>query len=151
MSGCITNQVNRSVNTEGGKIAQILEAAQRCAGALALAKARASQGCPVAVKRVDAQVPRSSDWTAGRTACFTYVSPNTFVPESVWIANLQKCATDKEKDPLNPETRFAAYRRPIPPPVCQAVPQEALNANVPKNQGLRCPLLNRPDLIVLPG
>ena len=150
--GCVTVQVNRTVNTEGGRIAQLLENAQICARAVALAKARANQGCPpVPVQRQDVQVPRSSDWTAGRTACLNYVSPNTFVPEKTWIANLQRAVIDKGKDPLNPETRFASYNRPIPPPVCPAIPQEALNANVPKNQGLRCPLPNRPDLIVLPG
>ena len=149
MSGCISNQVNRLVNTEGGRIALLLEDARQCAARNALQKARGSRPCVSTQSASNAA--RSSDLTASRTACMTYVSPNTCVPEGTWIARRQAAVIEASRDPADPSTRFASYSRPIPPPVCQAIPQEALNANVPKNQMRRCPLLNRPDLIVLPG
>jgi hypothetical protein len=72
-------------------------------------------------------------------------------PESARINALQSATLDAAKNPLDPAARFSAYVRPFPPPVCQAIPQEALNANMPRMQGLRCPLPNRSDLITLPG
>jgi len=146
MSGCYASPVNKSVNTEGGRVALLLEAARICAVNTAVARARAAVPVPTIY---NTNVPRSSDRTAS-IACMNYVSPNTFIPESARIANLQKAATEKEKDPLNPETRFAAYKRPIPPPVCQPVPQEALNANVPKTQARPCPLVKQRYIGILP-
>jgi len=136
-------------NTEGGRIALLLEDARQCAARNALEKARGSRRCVSMQGASNAAL--SSVLTASRGNCMTYVSPNTCVPEGTWIARKQEAVIDASRNPADPLTRFASYSRPVPPPVCQAIPQEALNANVPKNQMRRCPLLNRPDLIVLPG
>ena len=154
IKSCITNPNNITPNTEGGRIALLLEAARRCAATQALAKARGGPvGRPCAAIRppMGVHVPPASAAIANKTACLTFVSANKCTTESSWIARIQRETLDAAKNPLDPTSRFSAYVRPFPPPICAAVPQEALNANVPHSQAIRCPLPNRSDLPVLPG
>ena len=153
------------MNTEGGRISRLEEEARCCNAAQALARARAfvaareaccrsgrsgSGGSP-AQKEL---VPPPSvylDQKAAACAATAYTSPYVCVPSSVRTASLQECAVQAFVDPLNPEQRFSEYRRPYFPPPCPPIPQEALNANVPKNQMKSCPLPNKPYNPVLPG
>ncbi len=151
-----------SQNTEGGRIARLLESARASARAEALAKARgfANQGpcrsgdCgSYKISVQDAPPPLESiRLQAVVNAC--YASRNVVtgcVPESVRIARVNECTLRESTNPFNPETRFSEFRGPFIPPVCPPIPQEALNANVPKNQMRNCPLPNKPDNPVLPG
>jgi hypothetical protein len=144
-------QNNPVVGPESGRITVLLENARQCAILRALGKkGPVGNPCRLPLRIAGPDVPRASDLTASKMACLTYRSlmPG---PESARINALQRAALDASTNPLDPAARFSRYVRPFPPPVCQAIPQEALNANVPRMQGLRCPLPNRPDLIVLPG
>ena len=144
-------QNNPVVGSESGRITMLLENARQCAILNALGK-KGPKGSPCRppLRVIGPDVPRASSLTASKTTCLTYSSVQAG-PESARINALQRAALDASTNPLDPEARFSAYVRPFPPPVCQAIPQEALNANVPRMQGLRCPLPNRSDLIVLPG
>ncbi len=147
----MTVQYNLTVQPESGRIALILENARQCAILQALGKKRPiGLPCPPVRRLTGAAVPLSSALTASKTACLTYSSPAAG-PSSVRTNAVQRAAQDAARNPLDPMARFSAYARPIPPPVCPPIPQEILNANEPRAQGLRCSLLNRPDLIVLPG
>lgn len=148
------------MNTEGGRIATIQNQARWCDASQALARARAFRAAcegPCASKRSSEQrelVPPPSVYLEKKmSACAetAYTSPYVCVPSSVRTASVQECAVQAFVDPLNPEQRFSEYRRPYFPPVCPPIPQEALNANVPKNQMNRCPLPNKPYYPVLPG
>lgn len=142
-------QNNPVVGPESGRITVLLENARQCAILRALGK-KGPNPCMLPLRVMGPDVPRASDLTASKMACLTYRSSMPG-PESARINALQRAALDAATNPLDPAARFSGYVRPFPPPVCQAIPQEALNANVPRMQGLRCPLPNRPDLIVLPG
>jgi hypothetical protein len=150
------------MNTEGGRIASLQEQARCCNASQALARARAfgaavarCKGTCESKSKVGAElVPAASVYLekqAAACALTGYTSPYTCVPSSVRTAALQECAIQAFVDPLNPEQRFSDYRRPYFPPPCPPIPQEALNANVPKNQMKSCPLPNKPYYPVLPG
>lgn len=138
---------NPAVGPESSRLILAMEDARQCAILQALKRTRSNNPCVIPVRVSGPDVPRSSTLTATKTACMTYKSVQPG-PESARIASLQRATLDASGLGA---ARFSAYARRIPPPVCQAVPQEALNANVPRMQGLRCPLPNRSDLIVLPG
>ena len=147
---CRTQQFNPAVGPESGRIALVLENARQCAILRALGKGNIRDPCPIQRVGLGPDVPRASSVTAAKTACLTYTSAPVG-PESSRIRALQEKTIDAAKNPFDPATRFAGYSRGVPAPICPAIPQEILNANVPHLQGLRCPLPNRPDLIVLPG
>lgn len=143
---------------ESGRIAKLVDDACRCNKQQALLRARIAGGCSSGSCRGglqpvgQQQVAQSSDYLDKKVAaCTGYTSPYVCTPSSVRTLSLQLCATEAYKDPFNPEQRFSEYRRPYFPPPCPPIPQEALNANVPKMQMKRCPLPNKPDNPVLPG
>jgi hypothetical protein len=146
MSGCTVALSNPVVGPESGRITLLLENARQCAILNALKKSNPCPPIPIVVSNV----PRASTVTASKVACLNYSSQQAG-PESTRINALQAAALYASTNPMDPTARFSAYVRPFPPPICQDIPQEALNANVPRMQGLRCPLPNRSDLIVLPG
>ena len=149
MSGCDPIlHFNPVVGPESSRMIARLEDARQCAIQRGLG--RRSPPCPPIVRVVGPDVPRSGALTASKVTCLTYTSRQAG-PEGARINALQRMALDASINPSDPAARFSSYNRPIPAPVCQAIPQEALNANVPRMQGLRCPLPNRSDLIVLPG
>jgi len=141
-----TAAAKENANTEGGRIALLLTASKQCDAVRAAAAAR-SQVCsqPPPWK---GEVPRSSLYLTQKI-CTPYISTQA-VPESTRILRIQTAALDAQRSPLDPATRFSEFARRAPPPVCQAIPQTALNANVPSSQGLRCQL-GRRDLPILPG
>ena len=146
---CATGFIsNPAVGPESSRLILAMEDARQCAILQALKRTRSNNPCVIPVRVSGPDVPRSSTLTATKTACMTYKSVPCG-PESARIASLQRATLDASTG-LG-AARFSAYARRLPPPVCQDVPQEALNANVPRMQGLRCPLPNRSDLIVLPG
>ena len=147
---CRTQQFNHVVGPESGRIALVLENARQCAILRALGKGVTAVPCPIRRPALQPDVPRASVVTAAKIACLTYTSAPVG-PESSRILALQESTIAAGKNVLDPTTRFASYSRGAPLPICSVIPQEALNANVPHLQGLRCPLPNRPDLIVLPG
>lgn len=155
--GCTVVQVNISPNTEGGRVAALIAAAAQCAAESALTKARAAGAaarapCPLPINTatIGPYIPSESEILKAKTACLTFVSPATCVPQSTWITGVQACVLRNASDPRNPEARFAEFRGPVIPPICTPVPQEALNANVPKLQTSICQLPNRSDLPILP-
>ena len=149
MACCRAQQFNPVVGPESSRIALVLENARQCAILRALGKGTIREVC---LRRAapGADVPRASVVTAARTACLNYTSAPVG-PESSRIRALQETTIAAAKNVLDPTTRFAHYSRGPPLPICSVIPQEALNANVPHMQGLRCPLPNRSDLIILPG
>jgi len=150
MSGCAPIlHFNPAVGPESSRITALLEDARQCAIERGLGRRRAPP-CPPIVRVIGPDVPRSSTLTASKVRCLNYTS-RMAGSEGARINALQRLALDASIDPLDPAARFSSYTRPLPAPVCQAIPQEALNANMPRMQGLRCPLPNRSDLIVLPG
>ena len=144
--GCAVAQVNVIPNTESGRVALIIAAAARCAADVAVKRAQMSAtpcARPVTTTTIGPRIPAESEILAAKTACLTFVSPATCVPQSTWITGVQACVLRNANDPLNPDARFSEFRGPVIPPVCTPVPQEALNANVPKLQTSICQYPNR--------
>jgi hypothetical protein len=147
------------MNTEGGRISNLLSETRRCMAAEALAKAQALGsggacgalcGITTPVKRQDTPLP-SMALSATVTNCYSkYQSLEGCVPESTRIARLQQRTIDADKDPLNPATRFSLYARFFPEP-CPPIPPWYATAGEPVLQGKNCPLPNKPDNPVLPG
>ena len=154
---CAPTPVSR--DTEGGRIARVLEKSQALMRAQALAKAQAYRGgpgscgniCYSAAERATPQVPVPSAVLAATvTNCYSRYSKEGCVPSSVQTARTQLRILEQSIDPFNRETRFSEFRGPFIPPVCPPIPQEALNANIPKQNMRNCPLPNKPDNPVLP-
>lgn len=156
---CSTTPVSQ--DTEGGRIARIQEGARAQMREQALAKARALRGgpgtcggvrCPSAAERIQPNVPVPSAVLINTVKnCYSRVSREGCVPSSVRTARIQLDILEKETDPFNPDTRFAnLIQRGVIPVVCAPIPQEALNANIPKQNLRNCPLPNKPDNPVLP-
>ena len=150
--------LNKSISdTEGGRIARLIRSTDEEARVRAVQRARQFYTPPCCKKKVQgaagADVPSESILLkTNQAAC---VSNTIFwkvaVPESVRIAQLQQDVLSASVNPLNSETRFSEYApRPVQP-VCPPIPQEFLNANLPRIQLKTCPLPNKPDNPVLPG
>lgn len=141
-------------NTERGRIARIVENAQNCAKAGALARARAMYGSRCtgcSDNSIKVSVPSESSYLSGTvTPCYVFKGPEPAVPESVRLARLTQTTADQSMDPFNLQSRFSEFRRPYFPVICPPIPQEALNANVPKNLLQTCPLPNKPFNLSLP-
>ena len=146
------------MNTEGGRISNLLSATRRCMAAEALAKAQALGsggacgalcGAP-AIKGQDTPLP-SMALSATVVNCYSkYQSLEGCVPESTRIARLQQKTIDADIDPTNPATRFSLYARFFPEP-CPPIPAWYATAGEPVLQGKNCALPNKPDNPVLPG
>jgi len=144
------------MDTEGGRIANVLASAKACMAAEALAKARAfrgspcSQACALPDSTINKPVPQSSVILDAGAGCYLYQSAETGVPESVRIARIQQRTLDLSRDPTDPLSRFSAYRRPFIQ-ICPPIPQSYYRAGEPVLQGKNCGLPNKPDNPVLPG
>ena len=141
-----------NVNTEGGRISQILQKTQRCVIQENLAKARAYIGkecndCKTSVT-ANNDVISESAYLLSRLSCYNYVKPPV-VPESVRIARVIQDTIYKETDPTNSKTRFADY---APAAVIIECPPDdpALNPYLQKKIPF-CPLPNTPTNPVLPA
>lgn len=135
--------------TEGGRIAHILYAAQRCAIQDNLAKARAFQGADNCISCKpnylgNTNVPSESAYLISKTNCYNFVTAPV-VPESVRIARIQQEILNQEINPMNSNTRFVEYA-PIPT-IVPCPPITYSNGSVPAS----CVLPNTPLNPVLPG
>jgi hypothetical protein len=132
-----------SGNSEGGRIARILENAQRCSIQENLARARAYQGkdscvpCKSYNYLGNTNIPSESSYLALRPKCFTYVR-EPVVPESIRIARVQEAVLSNQTDPMNSNTRFSDYAPN--PTIVGCPPITYSNGSIPQ----RCPLLNTP-------
>lgn len=144
------------MNTEGGRINQLVENARRCAIQERLIKAQNYYGIDSCGKckdmnQVVKDVQTQSAYLASQVLnCdYNYFKPPV-VPESVRIARVQQEVLDKSNDPLNTNTRFVQYSRVVIPP-CPAIDPNVFNAHLPKAP-LLCPALpNTPLNPVLPA
>lgn len=129
-------------NSEGGRIARILEESRNCTIQENLARARLFQGanncvpCKVNIKR-DTDVQAESSYLKARTNCYSYVRAPV-VPESVRIARVQEAVLSNELNALLSNTRFADYAPS--PTIVVCPPMTYSNGSVPTN----CPLPNTP-------
>lgn len=139
-------------DTEGGRMAQVEAAARCCAARQALDRARA-RGRDYGRAGLSCRSP--CELVGGTTMQATWKPPVQL--ESLLLEDkIKKCGITYSTDangnkfgvPVSPQTRIAdiqqcavdtyfkdrlaAFRRPYFPPVCPPIPQEALNANVPK-------------------
>ena len=153
------------MNTEGGRIANVLAGAQACAAAEALARARALRSscgggprCGQPTSQVE--VLSESSVLTRRVEKLLSCGVQTVegcVPESLRIARVNACAAAAV-----PPNRFVPA--PCPPAVYNTVVVDAageviglpaLGPNVSGNpavlQGKNCPLPNKPENPVLPG
>ena len=144
------------MNTEGGRISQLVENARLCRIQERLAKAQNYYGMDscgtcknmnIVVKDVQTE---SAYLTSQVLNCdYNYFKPPV-VPESVRIARIQQEVLDKSNDPYNIKTRFVQYTRVIIPP-CPPVDPNIFNGSMPKPARI-CPALpNTPLNPVLPA
>jgi hypothetical protein len=144
------------MNTEGGRIANLLSASRACMVAESLAKARAfssGKACCGLKQGVLQPAPAYPSMLLTATVDNCYSSVQTVegcVPESIRIARVQQKTLDLSINPLDPTRRFSAYARNFPEP-CPALPASYARAGEPVLQGKNCPLPNKPDNPVLPG
>jgi len=124
------------MNTEGGRISQLVDSARRCAIQEQLAKAQNfygidSCGTCKPINRTVKDVQTEGAYLNSQVAnCkFNYYKPPV-VPESVRIARIQLDIIEKETDPLNPNTRFVQY---APTPTVVVCPQVNLLNGPPNN------------------
>ena len=144
------------MNTEGGRIANLITSTRQCMAAEALAKARAlgsGKACgALCGLPVGANVPLPSmvlDATV--KICYSrYQTLEGCVPESVRIAAIQQRTLEESVNPLDPAARFSEFVRNFPAP-CPPDPAWYANAGEPVLQLKNCPLPNKPDNPVLPG
>ena len=137
------------MNSEGGRISQIIDRAQRCSIEENLAKARAYQGLnncssckPTYVNTLERTLPINN------TSCYNYVKPPVG-PESVRIAKLVQDTLHQEINPMDPTTRFFHYAPTPTIPVFPAIDPVLFNGNLPK-ASQKCQLPNTPLNPVLP-
>jgi hypothetical protein len=145
------------MNTEGGRIANLLSASRCCMAAESLAKAQAFASgkayCGLSQPPIQKPPPAypSMLLTAQVANCYSrYQTVEGCVPESIRIGRVQQRTLDLSIDPLDPTTRFSAYARNFPEP-CPPIPASYARAGEPVLQGKNCALPNKPDNPVLPG
>lgn len=141
------------MNTESGRVANLLSKSRCCMAAEALAKARSLKGCgpcKLPDSTINKPVPSESSVLASKTGCFFYQGPESGVPESVRIARTAQRTLDLSLDPNDPLARFSQFRRPFIQ-ICPPIPQSYFRAGEPVLQGKNCALPNKPDNPVLPG
>ena len=143
------------MNTEGGRMANLMASSKSCMAAQALAKARAlgqkgCDSCTLIDSTINKPVTLPSVALEAAAGCYMYQSPNAGVPESVRISQIQQRTIDLSRDPNDPSSRFSQYRRPFIQ-ICPPIPQWYYTAGEPVLQGKNCALPNKPDNPVLPG
>lgn len=132
------------MNTEGGRISQLMDSARRCAIQEQLAKARNYYGidsCGTCKQIIIGQtVPSDSSYQNSKVAnCDYNYSRPPVVPESVRIARVEQELFEKRNDPLNPNRRFVQYS-PSTRHIIVPCPQVNLLNGPPEVTG--CPLPN---------
>lgn len=143
------------MNTERGRVSNLLSQTRNCMAAEALAKAQAlgrrgCGSCTLIDSTINKPVQTPSAMIQVKQKCFLYQSPESGVPESVRLARLEQRTLDLAEDPSSPDARFSEFRRPFIQ-VCPTIPAWYYTAGEPKLQGKNCPLPNKPDNPVLPG
>lgn len=142
------------MNTEGGRMANLMAKTRCNMAAVALAKAQAlsQKGCckPASDNTLTQPVALPSVALNAAAACYTYQSVTSGVPESVRIARTQQETLDSSVDPANPSARFSQFRRPFIQ-VCPPIPIWYYRAGEPVSQGKSCPLPNKPYNLIIPG
>jgi hypothetical protein len=145
------------MNTERGRISNLLSRTRECMAGEALAKARALKGnpcggsCTLLDSTINKPVPTpSAVLDAKLSNCFLYQSPESGVPESVRLARVEQRTLELSRDPNDPLARFSQFRRPFIE-ICPPIPQWYYTAGEPKLQLKNCALPNTPDNPVLPG
>jgi hypothetical protein len=90
------------------------------------------------------ETPLESDYLEKKQACIpSIIGIKCGLSSTLTVARGQ-CVIDSSIDSQNPLARFSQYKRPLAPPVCPAVPQEVLNAFLPK-ASTACPIPNGPN------
>lgn len=90
------------------------------------------------------ETPRESDYLAKKVCPNPIIGTSCALSSQLTQQRMQN-TIDSSTDPTNPLARFSHYDRPLPPPVCPAVPTEILNAFLPK-ASVKCPLPNKPSI-----
>jgi hypothetical protein len=144
------------MNTESGRVSNILSNARCSMAAAALAKARLMTPtrycgpCGSENKNIPSVNLPSMTLSAQATNCVSYQAAASGVPSSVRTAQIEERTIYLSFDPSDPVTRFSEFRRPFIE-VCPPIPQWYYTAGEPVLQGKNCPLPNKPDNPVLPG
>ena len=138
------------MNTEGGRISQVLVQSAQCVMLENLAKAQKYIGvttctaCSSSSSNKD--ILTEGDLLLNNTKCYNYVKAPV-VPESIRIARMMQDVLEKERSQTDPNTRFIDY---APAPTITLCPPTSTNANLPK-ASTKCPiLLNTPLNPILP-
>ena len=90
------------------------------------------------------ETPLESDYLEKKQACIPSIIGTSCGLSSTLTAARGQCVIDSSISSLNPLARFSQYNRPLAPPVCPAVPQEVLNAFLPK-ASTACPIPTGPN------
>jgi hypothetical protein len=90
------------------------------------------------------ETPLESDYLEKKQACIPSIIGTKCGLSSTLTVARGQCVIDSSIDSQNPLARFSQYKRPLAPPVCPAVPQEVLNAFLPK-ASTACPIPNGPN------
>lgn len=139
------------MNTEGGRISQLLTNNAQCVMLENLAKAQKYIGVNTCTSCIPKQssnkdIQTESSLLTNNTQCYTYVKAPV-VPESIRIARIIQDVLEKERDQTDPNTRFVDY---APTPTIVPCPPTSTNGNLPK-PSTKCPvLLNTPLNPILP-
>jgi hypothetical protein len=138
--------------SESARINHKLYAMQRQQARIALERASQVYGtqclsglCTPPVTLYQQKTPLESDYLAQKVAnnCSNFVGSSCALSSALTQSKIQ-AVLDASMNPSDPLTRFSAYNRPLPPPVCPPTPPEILNAFLPKASTTNCPLPNRP-------
>ena len=141
------------MNTDQGRISEILSKTRICTNNENLARARKYIGNgyypPTKVSNKEVITESAYLTTNVNTTCYNYVK-TPVVPESVRINRLIQNTLEKEYDQTNVNTRFAAY---APTPVivaCGPLDPNVFNGYLPKVSRICRALPNTPMNPVLP-
>jgi hypothetical protein len=125
--------------SESERLSRKLDSIRCCEVNLALQAARNIYGntcrdaCLKSPLVLQQETPLESDLLMKNTGgtCYSVIGtlPTT---ESQRLNTLVQCVEDASVSAFNSDTRFKVYASPPAPPVCPPVPQEVLNANLPK-------------------
>jgi hypothetical protein len=131
--------------SEGARLEQKLYGMRQgqCGAAIARARSLYGTSCVPEVSYRQ-ETPRESDYLEKKQACIPSIIGTKCGLSSTLTQAREQCVIDKSIDSQNPLTRFSQYKRPLAPPVCPAVPQEVLNAFLPK-PSTACPIPNGPN------
>lgn len=139
------------MNSEGGRISQILQQTTQCIMLENLAKAQKYIGANTCTACPSKQSSNKDIQTVGtlllnNTTYYDYVKPPV-VPESIRISRVIQDVLEKERTQTDPTTRFIDY---APTPTIVPCVPTSTNGNLPK-PSTKCPILpNTPLNPILP-